>query len=53
MPDLIPAHQLDLLTGINGVIGGFDLGLPMILGNLMNPVVGSTCASLLMISPRW
>ena len=53
MPDLTPAHQLDLLTGINGVIGGSDFGLPIICGNRINPVDGSTGASILMIAPRW
>ena len=51
MPDFTPAHQLDLLTGISGGIGGLALGLPIMLGSLINPVVGSVCASLLMLSP--
>ncbi|WP_041262833.1 hypothetical protein [Citrifermentans bemidjiense] len=30
LPDLTPAHQVDLLTGMMAGIGGFALGLPRI-----------------------
>jgi hypothetical protein len=36
MPDLMPAHQVVLQTGMMGSIGGFDFLLPMIWGNLKN-----------------
>jgi len=36
MPDLTPAHQVVLQTGMMGSIGGFDFLLPMIWGNLKN-----------------
>jgi len=42
-PDLTPAHQVDLLTGIIGGIGGMDLGFPMIWGRRRYPVSGSWC----------
>ncbi|MGZ5018694.1 MAG: hypothetical protein ACXV8U_23240 [Methylobacter sp.] len=38
LPDLTPAHQVDLLTGINAGIGGSALGLPTICGNLKKAV---------------
>jgi hypothetical protein len=41
LPDLTPAHQVDLLTGISAGIGGLALGLPMICGNLKKPVSGN------------
>jgi hypothetical protein len=55
LPDLTPAHQDDLLTGINGGIGGSALGLPTICGNLKKPVlwivaiddIGIYCTSLI------
>jgi hypothetical protein len=36
MPDLTPAHQVVLQTGMMGSTGGFDFLLPMIWGNLKN-----------------
>jgi hypothetical protein len=41
-PDLIPAHQVDLLTGMTAGIGGFALGLPRIWGSRTYPVSGNT-----------
>ena len=36
MPDLTPAHQVVLQTGMMGSMGGFAFRLPMIWGNLKN-----------------
>ena len=43
LPILIPYHQVDLLMGIKGGIGGLDFGFPRICGKRMKPVSGSWC----------
>jgi hypothetical protein len=41
LPDFTPDHQVLLETGINGGIGGFAFGSPMIDFRRRNPVSGS------------
>ncbi len=44
-PDLTPAHQVDLLTGITAGMGGTALGLPMMCHRRRYPVSGRQCIS--------